>query len=454
MAREGAGRDRGAGVTMEAIARDTNLYRESFEAFEESRRGEPPWVKKLRGEAFSRFQELGFPTTRIEAWKYTGVAPIARTSFRLASREPARAVMMERENRTRLVFVNGLLRRELSSLPRPEVVRLSSLHEALASRPDALEPHLARHADFASQAFTAWNTAFFEDGAFVEVPGGAVLEEPIELVFLSRPGSDPTVSHPRNLILVGPNSQATFVERYAGDGATYLTNAVTELLVGDGAVVEHYKVQREGLAAYHVHALEIRQDRASSFTSHNVALGAALARTDLRVVFAGEGSECVLNGLFVGTGSQHLDNHTMIDHARPHCTSRELYKGILDGKARGVFHGTIIVRPGAQKTDAMQTNKNLLLSRQALVDSTPVLEIFADDVKCKHGSTIGQLDEDALFYLRSRGIGETEARALLTYAFAADLTARIRIPTIRAEIEEWAGLRLTGASLSSREALS
>jgi Fe-S cluster assembly protein SufD len=217
---------------------------------------------------------------------------------------------------------------------------------------------------------------------------------------------------------------------------------VTEIVCGDGAVLEHYKLQRESLAAFHVQKVGATQERGSNFASHNVCLGAALARTDINVLFKAEGSECTLNGLFLAGGSQHVDNHTLIDHAKPHCTSRELYKGILDGRSRGVFHGTIIVRPDAQKTDALQTNKNLLLSREALVNSTPALEILADDVKCRHGSTIGQLDANSLFYLRSRGIGEQEARALLTYGFAADLANRIRIPWIREELEAFLGLRL------------
>ncbi len=235
------------------------------------------------------------------------------------------------------------------------------------------------------------------------------------------------------------------VERFAGTGADpYFQNVVTEILLEDGAVLAHYKLQQEDTASFHVQTIAVRQGRASRFTSHNIALGAALARTDIRVELAGEGAECELNGLFLGSGTQHLDNHTTIDHATPHGVSRELYKGILDGRARGVFHGEIIVRPHAQKTDAMQTNKNLLLSREALVNSTPALEIFADDVKCRHGSTIGQLDAGALFYLRSRGIGEAEARQLLTYAFAADVAERIRVPSVRDAVHEAMGLRLAG----------
>jgi Fe-S cluster assembly protein SufD len=436
--------------------RATSLYREAFAAFGKSRRAEPEWLAELRRRAFARFEELGFPTPRMEAWKYTGVAPIARTAFRAAelAGEPAGVAVPEfAAAGPRLVFVNGTFRRDLSSVPADGSLTVSSLRQALAERGEALERHLARQADWEDHAFTAWNTAFFTDGAFLEIPRGAVLPAPIELLFLARAGAEPIAAHPRNLIVVGPQSQAVIVERYAGRGDPYLTNAVTEISVGEGAVLDHTKLQRESPAGYHVHTIQARLESRASFTSHNVALGAALARTDINVLFDGEGGECTLNGLFIGEDSQHLDTHTFIDHARPHCGSRELYKGILDEKSRGVFHGTIVVRPGAQKTDAMQTNKNLLLSSEALVDSTPALEIFADDVKCKHGSTIGQLDANALFYLRSRGIAEREARAILTYAFAADVAGRLRLPAVRAEIEELLAARLSGAPLSLQEVL-
>ncbi len=443
-------------MEAEVVDRETGLYREEFAAFQEARRGEPQWLRDLRGRAFARFQELGFPTPKIEAWKYTGVSAIARTVFRLAPPSgdfAPIALPAPAGAGPRLVFVNGRFRRDLSSAPDARAARVTSLRDALAARPEELQPHLARYADWERQPFTAWNTAFLDDGALVVIPREASPAEPIELLFLGQAGGDPIVAHVRNLIVAEPRSHATVIERYAGHGDPYLTNAVTEISVGDGAILEHYKIQRESPEAYHVHTLQARLARAAGFTSHNVALGAALARTDLNVVFDGEGGECTLNGIFIGEEDQHLDNHTFIDHARPHCSSRELYKGILDDRARGVFHGTIVVRPGAQKTDAMQTNKNLLLSAQALVDSTPALEIFADDVKCRHGSTIGQLDANALFYMRSRGLAEKDARAILTYAFAADVAGRLRLPAVRAEIEELLGTRLAGAPLSIEEAL-
>ncbi len=432
---------------MEAVATESDFYGASLASFEEKRfAADPPWLARIRREAFARFSALGIPAAKNEAWKYTNIARIAKTPFRPAAGSPAKAppsVHFPPGDGARIVFVNGRYAPELSRTGNSALV-VASLRETLRDQPERLEPSLARHASFQDSAFTALNTAFLEDGAFVLIPRGTIVEEPVHLLFLSgEDGSDePAVAHPRNLIVAESGGQGTIVESYEGEG-TYFTNAVTENVCADGAVVSHYKVQRESLSGFHVQTLQAVQGRASNFTSHNICLGGDLARTDINVLFDAEGGDCTLNGLFLATGTQHVDNHTLIDHAKPRCTSRELYKGILGGRSRGVFHGKVIVRPDAQKTDAIQTNKNLLLSREALVNSTPALEILADDVKCKHGSTIGQLDAAALFYLRSRGIGEEDARALLTYGFAADLTGRIRVPWIREEIEAFLGLRLS-----------
>jgi len=440
-------------VTVSAVSRDTEAYAAAFEeiAGGARARAEAPWVRKLRSDSFARFQEVGFPAPDDEAWKYTSVAPVTRTSWRIAPPEPRShrfpTIPLDLSASLRLVFVNGRLSKELSSNVEtlPEGVELASIGAVVRDHPDWLQPFLGRHASSEKSAFTAWNMAFFEDGAFVRIRRDATLREPVELVFIaeSEPGAGPFVSHVRNLIVADPHSEATVVETYVGDGLS-LTNAVTEVALETGASLHHYKVQRESLEAVHLQTIAATASPSSRYTSHNVALGSALARTDIGVVLDGAGAECELNGLFVGGGSQHLDTHTMIDHAKPHGSSRELYKGILDGRARGVFHGTILVRKDAQKTDAMQTNKNLLLSREALVNSTPALEIFADDVKCRHGSTIGQLDAAAMFYLQSRGIGEDDARAILTWAFADDVVRRIRIPQIRAGVEAALGLQLPG----------
>jgi Fe-S cluster assembly protein SufD len=407
---------------MEALAQ-TNVFVPNFGEFEGERSAEPSWLAGRRRAAIERFGELDFPTAKSEEWRYTSVGPIVATPWMLSR------------------GVQGQPMLQTPSLPAG--VRVARLKDVLAIDPERLRRYLSKVAGCEKSAFTALNTALFEDGLLVEIARGAVVETAIEIQFDSSGVDGPVVSHPRCLVVAAEGSQATVVERYAGQGA-YFQNSITEIVLESGAGLSHIKLQQEDTAAFHVQTIAVTQGRASRFTSHNIALGAALARTDLTVELASEGAECRLDGIFLGSGAQHLDNHTTIDHAMPHGTSRELYKGILDGRARGVFHGKIIVRPNAQKTDAMQTNKNLLLSREALVNSTPALEIFADDVKCKHGSTIGQLDANALFYLRSRGIGEEEARALLTWAFASDVAERIPVASVRAELQRALGQRLPG----------
>lgn len=377
--------------------------------------GERPWLAELRRRAFARFEAEGFPTPHDESWRFTGLRPITGTAWTPAASRP-----------------------ELGPLP-PGVRRVP-----LSSAGPEAERLFSRIVPAEKNAFAALNTASFEDAIVLEIAPGVVVSDPIAVTFgTPEPASTAPVTHPRLLVLAGERSQASLVQVFSGSARSF-TNAVTEIAVGDGAVFEHTLLQKEGERSCYVHAVGVRVGRAGVLTSYNVALGAALARTDLDVLLAEEGAECTLYGLFVGRGSQHLDNHTMIDHAKPRGTSRELYKGILDGAARGVFHGKILVRQDAQKTDAVQTNKNLLLSREALVNSTPALEILADDVKCKHGSTTGQLDAAALFYLQSRGIGAAEARALLTRAFAADVAERIRVAFVREEVERELGRRLAG----------
>jgi Fe-S cluster assembly protein SufD len=442
---------------MEAVAEEiakAGFERSLAESFRESRSPrDPEWLIDIRRSAMDRLRETGFPTVKDEDWKYTNVAPILKVPFVEAGHEGPQPV---RRNQTphpnplpggegaQLVFVNGHYSPELSSPG--DGARAESLRKVLATRPDDARPHLAKIARHPNP-FAVANTAFLDDGAFIRIPKGTAVVHPIHLVFLSEPVFGPTVSHPRNLLIAEPGSQAAIVETWIGTaGGLYFTNSVTEVMLGEGANLDLYKVERESAAAYHVATTEIHQERDSRFTSHSISLGGALVRNDLNVRLEAHGADCTLNGLFLGSGTQHLDNHTLIDHAKPHGTSRELYKGIMDGKSRGIFHGKIIVRPDAQKTDAMQTNKNLLLSKEALVNSTPALEIFADDVKCRHGSTIGQLDPAAMFYLRSRGIGEHEARDLLVYAFASDVASRIRIAPLRALVEEHLGLRLPGGA--------
>ena len=430
---------------MTAFARS---LRESFALLD----GRPGRIGLLRQAAFGRFAELGLPTTKDEDWKYTSLAPLGQIQFEPAAETNLPTIeQLDRlaggphgDGGVRLVFVDGRHRPELSSRVAGGVgAFIGSLRTAIAERPELVERELARHVDYQHDALTALNTAFIEDGAFIHLPAGNVLPAPIHLLFVSTAQGRPTLSQPRNLIVLGAGSQATVIETYAGlSDEVYFTNAVTEIVLAENARLDHYKLQEEGARAFHIALTQVQHGRDSRFNSHSVALGAALARNDVRALFAKEGSECTLNGLYMATGKQHLDNRTLIDHQSPRCTSRELYKGVLDGESRGVFSGRVLVRHDAQKTDASQTNKNLLLSDEALVDTKPQLEIFADDVKCAHGAAVGQLDEDALFYLRSRGIGQEAAKSLLTYAFASEMVNLIPLAPLRARVREVVTSRL------------
>jgi Fe-S cluster assembly protein SufD len=450
---------------MLEVLEEKNSYLSSFAQFEKGQGAKAPvWLRQLRNAAIDRFAELGFPTVRDEEWRFTNVAPLVRIPFKPAVQFDLTGPALENLERSffdtdaciRLAFVNGRFSPRLSRLKMlPEGVIVASLASILDAHPEWVEPHLARHAEYEEQAFTALNTAFIQDGAFVSIPKGVVLKQPLHLAFLASTGSKTSVAYPRNLILAGVNSQATIVESYIGSkGDVYFTNAVTELITDENAVIDHYKLQRESTEAFHVATMQVRLGRSSNVASHSIALGGALVRNDVNAFLAGEGGECTLNGLYLAAGRQTIDNHTRIDHAMPHCASHELYKGILDGQAHGVFNGKIYVHPDAQKTDAKQTNKTLLLSPDAVINTKPQLEIYADDVKCTHGATIGQLADEALFYLRSRGIGRDDARNLLTFAFANDIISRIKIEPIRAQLEGvLLANRPTAATLSAKEVL-
>jgi Fe-S cluster assembly protein SufD len=407
--------------------------------------GRRAWTATLREQAMARFAERGFPTTKDEAWRYTSVAPIVRTRFKADVPGDASAVTPELFERltfepwecTHVVFLNGRYEKKLSSICKlPDGVILKSLESALEENRDLVEPHLGRCVDSKQQPFVDLNTAFLRDGVFLHVPKGIVIEAEIHLLFVSTANGTASISQPRNLIVAEEGAQVTVIESYAGIARdVYFTNAVTEVAVQPGAVVQHYRLQRESLASYHIGALGVRLGRSSSFASHAITLGGALCRQDVNVLFDGEGGNCTLNGLYVLSESQHVDNHTVIDHARPRCSSQELYKGVLDDRSRGVFDGTVIVRPDAQKTDARQTNNNLILSEEAMADSKPTLQISADDVKCSHAATIGQLDENSMFYLRSRGLSEATARSLLVHAFASDVVSRIGVEPVRTGLD-------------------
>ena len=432
-------------------------YADAFEAVRRTAPA-PGAVVDLRRRAFERFTALGVPTTRLEAWRFTNVAPIASTAFALAApaeREAAKADTAPHALPgigAGLLFVNGrhvALASDVSALPAG--VEVLSLADVLASEANetraAVEAHLASGAGIENEAFTALNTALLHDGAVVRVPANTVVEQPIQLLFVTSPppGGEPVMTHPRVLLVVGENAQVRVVESYGGGDSVYLTNTITEVVAGPSAVVDHYKLVREGPSGYHIGAMHVRLGRAANFSSHAVTLGGAIVRNDAQALLDGEGVECTLNGLYLANGRRLVDNHTTIHHAQPHCSSHELYKGILDGEARAVFNGKIIVAIDAQKTDAKQTNKALLLSEDAQINTKPELEIFADDVKCTHGATVGQLDEDALFYLRARGLGPEQARSVLIHAFAGDLLNHIAIEPIRDQLDDLLLAQLPGS---------
>jgi Fe-S cluster assembly protein SufD len=432
-------------------------YLECFSEFERRAAGrELPWLRQLRREAFARFCEAGFPTTHDEDWRFTGVSAISNTEFRLmqdaqSAVSPAQIEPWRVEGAgCQLVFLNGHFAPELSVCKQfADGVRVAALAQELRSDSSSMEQHLGRYADQHRDSFLALNTAFAEDGAYVHIPRGVVVEEPIWLLFVSTRDALPVMSHPRNLILVDEDSQVSIVEEYVSLGSgSSLCNAVTELVAGDNAVVSHFRIEREQTGTYNISTLRIQQGRSANIASHSVLLGGALVRNNVHPVLAGEGGECLINGLFLGSGDEHIDNYMLVEHVSPHCGSRQFYNGILDGRAHGVFHGRIIVHKDAQKTDAKQTNRNLLLSDDAQIDTKPQLEIHADDVKCTHGATIGQIDEEALFYLRSRGIGEVSARKLLLLAFAGECLARMKEGPVRRHVESLVNqyvLRITGA---------
>jgi Fe-S cluster assembly protein SufD len=410
---------------------------------------QPGWLVEARRHAIDRFRALGFPTSRDEEWRFTSVAPIAERAFEL----PAGAARLEEARispfrfadlaSAEIVFVNGRHAPELSNVSGlPAGVYVGNLASAVRSNPTLVERHLGLLADVEHAPFAALNTAFLLDAACVLIPPRTVVESPIHVLFVTCPKTGGSVngvramSHPRLLVIVGESARVSVVESFAGasDGI-YLTNAVTEIVLRDAAMLDHSRVQRESPHAFHMSATHVAAARATTFASHSISLGGSLVRNDAVAVMGGEGAECTLNGLYTGDGHRLVDNHTTIDHATPHCASREIYKGILADRARAVFNGKIIVRPDAQKTDAKQTNKALLLSEDAQINTKPQLEIFANDVRCTHGAAVGQIDEEAIFYLRSRGLSERDARNVLIHAFAADVITRMPIAALRATVE-------------------
>jgi Fe-S cluster assembly protein SufD len=433
------------------IQKEQSAYSEAFRALQaQSVTGNRSWVERLRENAFTSFERLGFPTTRHEEWKYTNVAPIAKARFEtaFAGREETTPVLdiagldaftYAEAQHSQLVFVNGIFRPELSSVEAlTEGVAALDLASALLEEKyaDILREQLARSADFNDNAFTALNTAFLSGGAFLLIREGVRVETPVHLLFLSDEQDMPAVSFPRVLIVAERGSTATVIESYASvREAPYFTNAVVEINLAEGAALTHYRVQRESAEAFHVATTQASLGRNSSYNSTAITLGGQLSRHNINVTLDHEGAECWVDGLYLVGSGQHTDTHSLIDHRQPHCTSHQLYKGILDGKSRAVFNGKVFVREGAQQTDAMQTNRNLLLSGEARVDTKPQLEIFADDVKCAHGATVGQLEDEELFYLSSRGLNMDLARNLLTYGFAEEVIEKIKVASIKAQLD-------------------
>ncbi|MDM8350718.1 Fe-S cluster assembly protein SufD [Pseudomonas sp. sp1636] len=416
---------------------------------------QPAWRQQVRDAAWQWLAAHGFPAAKDEAWKYTRVAPILALPFQPAAAQPIRRLAAARLAQwlgdyagPRLVFVNGHFVAALSALAGlPAGVQLSNLAALPEAQRAVLEPLLAQALQEAPHAFSALNVALGEDGAVLQIPAHTRLEQPIHLVFLTDPADAPLATQPRTLVRVGSGSRAILVESHVACGSgVYLSNALSQIVLEAGAELEHYSLQDASRSAYHLARLDVRQARDSRFNAHLTACGGAIARHEVRVVLEGPGAQVTLDGLYLLGGEQHLDNQTCIEHLAPHCTSRERYKGVLGGRAHGVFDGRIIVRPGAIKTDASQTVKNLLLSASARANAQPRLEIFADDVQCAHGAAVGQLDRQALFYLRSRGLDGPAAQALLTYAFVSEMLEAIRLEPLRPQVE-----RLVAAQLHSLE---
>ena len=441
-----------AGRVIQMTAQATtekNIYESAFRALGEKLGGrEASWLKRLREDAMERFTQLGFPTTDEEEWKYTNLASLARQGFGLVleSQSPAldeenlKPFVYAEARGSQLVFVDGVYSRELSSIEAlPAGVVAENLSSALlvGEHREVVRERLARYADYSASGLRALNTAFISEGAFLFIPAGVRVEVPVHLLFLSVSEASPTASFPRALIVAEQGSEATVIESYATTtDEPYWTNAVVEIVIEEGARLEHYKVQRESLRAFHTATTQVELGKDSSFDTTSITFGAAVSRHDINILMQERGAECWVDGLYIVGNGQHTDTHSLIDHAKPYCTSHQLYKGILDGKSRAVFNGKVFVHEGALQTDARQTNRNLLLSNEARVDTKPQLEIFADDVKCAHGATVGQLEEEELFYLISRGLSPELAQNLLTYGFAEEVINKVKIASIKEQLDE------------------
>ena len=400
----------------------------------------PAWVKERREAAAKHFAAVGFPTTRLEDWRFTNVSPIAEASWPLAQGGFAQAEALTAAvtipGAVRLVIVNGQFAAGLSDLSTlPKGLRIASLRDGARDATDGIETHLGKVFSLATHPFAALNTSFLDDGVAIMVTKGAIVETPVHIVVVTG-GDSPVVAHPRVLIVAGENSQVRVAQTFIGAPDTaYFNNAVIEVVVGPSALVQLYTDQRESDQAFHIANIQAHVETKGVFESHAFSTGARIMRHDIGIGLKGEGADCTMNGVYLADGERLMDTHTSLDHAMPHCTSHEIYKGILAGKGRAVFNGRIIVQLDAQKTDAKQTNRALLLSDEATINSNPQLEIFADDVKCTHGAAVGQLDEEAMFYLQARGLNRDAARDMLLHAFAGEVIQGLKIPALREQIE-------------------
>ena len=411
----------------------------------------PDWLEPVRRRAMDRFAATGFPTAREEEWRFTPVTPITQTPWRQASgtarvkRQDLESFIFGHPEWITLVFVDGVYREELGSGGvRSGGIQVHSLTDAISGNGVPLQAHLTRYAPIESSGFTALNTALIREGAVIHVGADTEATRPVHLVFVTTKDAHGCAIQPRNLIVVESGARAAVVESYVSlaSGSTYWTNTVTEVVLGANSWLEHTRIQRESERAYHIGATHVHQLRDSHYRSFSMAMGGALARHNLHARLNDSNVETLLYGLYITRGDQLVDNHTTIYHDQPNCRSWEVYKGILDGRSRAVFNGKVLVKPEAQQTDAKQTNRNLLLSDQAKVNTKPQLEIFADDVKCTHGATVGRLDDLALFYARSRGVPAQAAQRLLTYAFAAEVIAEVTLQPVREELEHLVRERL------------
>lgn len=425
---------------MSTVDDETRPYQDAFQQLVRNDQG---WLATLREKSLAKFLERGFPTQREENWKYTNLKLLRQRQFDHApapyheyERDVARFTFGDLDC-YRLVFLNGRFSSQLSDIPTADAgVGIVDLGSAMSDPADFLKNRLAHYADTDRHRFAALNTAFLSDGAVIRLVDEAVVEKPIHLLFLSRNTETPIAAHPRILIDAGRNSRASVIEHFVDDGrGSNFTNSVTEVLAQTGAQLEHHKIQEGGARGFHIASLHVLQQGNTRFRSHNFTLGSLLVRNDIHIRLDAPGAEVSLNGLYLATDNQHVDNHTRIDHLKAHTKSEEDYRGVIDGNGRAVFNGKVVVHKDAQKTDAQQSNKNLLLSKRAEVDTKPELEIYANDVKCSHGATVSKLDKNALFYLLSRGIGQPVARALLTFAFAEGIMSKITNPAIRQHLE-------------------